>query len=297
MFTHLLITTVMLTGTIPNLVTAAAVTQPTSPTPDATGDASAHFASEVSRRLADGWSLGVVDVLDDGSELTLEITLVARNRAEQLALVFDGDGQSVLAYVHTRVKVPSERRVYRFRDELVTALSGGAITGLQVECGSYYIEGRGGGASVDPYDYYVVTKRAKGAAAQKLFARSIAGAIEDDLRLAGVVPVRGGVDVVMFNGSEEIVHAEVDGDGRITAVEVRWSPSAYTAWERTYTNEHALAKALRSARTVESLAFDEGGDGREPRLTVGFAGGAEYVVDVADFAIDEDDMEDFGCPC
>ncbi len=61
-----------------------------------------------------------------------------------------------------------------------------------------------------------------------------------------------------------------------------------------YTNEPALADALRKGRAIEAFRSEEGGASAEPTLTLQLADG-EFVVDMADFAIDEDDMEDFGC--
>ncbi len=254
------------------------------------------FSAAAADRLAAGWNIGVVDVLDDGTELHLELTLVDGERAERLVLSFDADGETPLAFARKPAELPAETRIYRTRGDLAMVLGGGEVTTLYAECGSYFLEGQGGGASVDPFDYYVVAKSAKGADARRVLARILAAALEDDMSLTGVLPVAGGVDLVLFNGSEEIVHTEVDEHGRVTAVELRWSPSAYQSWETRYTNESALVRALRKGRTVEAVSFEEGGARAEPTLTLQLADG-EFVVDMADFAIDEDDMEDFGCGC
>src|SRR5690606_27289435 len=122
----------------------------------------------------------------------------------------------------------------------------------QPECGGFFLEGADGGAVVDPYDYYVVASRARGVRARKLVARALASAIDDGLALSAIARAddapRGAaaaVDLVMFDGHEEILHVGLDPRGAVVAAEVRWSPVPYHGGARRYAAGRPLARALR----------------------------------------------------
>lgn len=260
----------------------------------------AAFASDASARLAEGWRVAVVDVLDHGDALHFELTLSERDRAERFVLVFDGEGRRALRYQRREVAAPRERRIYRYEAELARVLGGGPVGSLQAECGSYFLEGAGGGASVDPYDYYEVVRTAKNAAARRLLARTLADSLDDDMRVTGILPsadvpagASSAIDIVLLDGGEDIVHVGLDDRGRVVYVELRWSPVPYTSWAMSYTRGHELAGSLRAGKAVVGLRYDA------EHLQLSMDTGATIDVAVADFAVDEDedDYELHGCPC
>jgi hypothetical protein len=263
---------------------------------------SAQFAAEATALVRAGARLAAVDVIDDGEGLTLELTLATDATADRLSLVFVGDGERASAYRRARVAVPGERRVYHYEAELVALLARGPVDALVAECGGYFVEGAGGGASAEPYDYHVVTGVARGAGAGRFVARELAAGLEHGMRLAGIEPSTeipagavAAVELVLVDGGQEIVHVGIDGDGRIVAAELRWSPVAFDAWGESYAGGERLARSLRKARAVSALRLEQRGD-EAPRLTVELTGGAAMVIDGATFEADDEEELDT-CPC
>jgi hypothetical protein len=260
------------------------------------------FATDVSDRHGAGAHLRMVDVVDDGAELSVELTLVDAAGAERFVLLFDRDGERAMAYRHGAVPVPTGKRVYRFESELFEILERGAVAHLIGECQGYFLEGRAGGVSIDPDDYFEVIAVARGRDARRFVARVLADDLEDGVELAGVLAAAdvptgavSAIDLLLFDGREEVLHVGLDGQSRVVAAELRWSPAAYASWAKSYPNGAALAEALRRARFVDRLDLEVPADG-EPRLRFGLPGAASYLLDTATFALAED-SEDVGCGC
>ncbi len=266
---------------------------PAAPEPATPGAA---FSAAVVERIDAGWRLAMIDVIDGGGELELEVVVAKARRAERLTLAFDADGDKPLAFRRHAIGAPREARVYDNGSELIGTLRRGALEALQAECGSYYVEGAGGGASVDPYDYHTVIAAARGDEAGALLRNAVAGALSEDAALAGVLPHARGYDLVFVDAGEQIVHVELDDANRVIGVDVRLSPMAYHAWARTYRDAGSLGRALRTVKRVDSVRELRSDAGGEPRYELRLDGGATFVLDVADFEI-PDDLEDFGCGC
>jgi|GEM_PF-4101663 len=263
----------------------------------------AAFARAVTGAIDRGFELAAVDAVAVDDRYRLDVTVAKRRVARRFTLELDRDGERPVAFRARRVDRPAERRVYRFADDLLALVRGGAVTSLSAECGSFFAEGPAGGSAVDPFDYYVVERSARGRAAGRLVAQAIGDRLEDGVRLAALLPsgdVPAGaaraLDLAFVKGGEDIVHVGVDHNGRIVAAEVRYSPAAYDAWAATYRNAGDLRRAVRAAGAVRALEFD-GRDGGEPRLTLRLRGGKVFIIDATDFAADDDGDETIACGC
>lgn len=278
---------------------AVAETEPRPRAEPAPGQA---FARAVARFADDGFAVATVAAAAVDDRYRLDVTMARGRRARRLSIQFDRDGQRPVSFRSRRVDVPDERRVYRFADELVALARGGAVSSLSAECGSFFAEGPAGGAAVDPFDYYVVERAARGAAAERLVAQAIGDRLADGYRLAALLPsgdVPAGatraVDIAFVRGGEDVVRIGVGDDGRVVAAELRYSPAAYDAWAAGYRDAPRLRRAVRRAGAVRALEL-ESREGGEPRLTLRLRGGDAFVIDAADFEVDDAD-ETIACGC
>ncbi len=260
------------------------------------------FARAVAGQADRGFRVAGVDAATDGAQHRLEVVMARGRQGTRHVLEFGRQGHQTVAYRRSDVAAPTERRVYRFETELLALARGGAITSMQAECGSFFVEGPGGGSSVDPFDYYLVERSARGRAAQRLVAQAMGDRLEDGMRLAALLPSadvpRGAthaVDIAFIKGGEDVVHIGMDASGRIVSAEVRYSPAAFDAWAGVYRDAPRLERKLRDARSVRAIDFDDR-DGGEPRLTLRLRGGEVFVIDGGDFELDDEDLS-YACGC
>jgi hypothetical protein len=260
-------------------------------------DAAARFADAVSRARKAGAHLHQLEVVRDSDEIHLELVLGRGASNWRYRLRFDQDGRRALAYERTPVSASGERRIYRGANRLFALLARGPVRAVEAECRSYYIAGQHGGFTLDPYDYYVVEDRARGAAARSLLARSLAGALESGMLLTAVEASAREVDLVLLQEGEEIIHIEIDRGGTVEAVELRRAPAAYARPGQVYPDGATLARRLGHRAGVHRLRVVGRSGQAGSHLVMELVGGDEIPLDLGAFVADEDALELMHCPC
>jgi hypothetical protein len=254
-----------------------------------------------------GWSLARVDHQDDvggvAGAVATSLTLVdaGRTRAVQLELVFAGYGEQLAGYTRVSVAVPAERRVYEHQDALFDALAHGAVQRLYDECGSQVLALVDGDAELGEWDWYVVERRVEGKPAGAALAHELRTRLRAGAHVADVQETPGGLGFVLVDdarssgadddrsaSSTTVIDVRLDAAGKIAAVEVRESPSSWSAGK--LATEARLARALRG-RSISRVSLSMRED--TTRIRFDFDRGKGYVLDLADLVFEDGE----GCGC
>jgi len=220
----------------------------------------------------------------------------------RLELTFGADGQQLTGYTRTSVPVPAERRVYEHQDALFDGLAHGAVQYLYDECGSYVLGLVDGDADLGEWDWYVVERRVDGKQAGTVLAQELRSRLRAGARLADVHETSAGVGFVLVDdvratsggapgettSGTTVIDVHLDAVGHVVAVEVRDSPSAWSAGK--LSSEGRLTRALRG-RSVSRVSLSMQEDSTRVRLD--FTRGKGYVLDLADLVYEDDE----GCGC
>lgn len=262
------------------------------------------FARAVTRRARDGWHIRDLDVaLEDDGDMALSLTLASRKAARRFTLTLADDGSRVTGYSNTSARTPRERRIYPIEAELFRLLASEVPSGVDYECGSFFLGGLETGLAIDPMDYHVVEDRQAGWAAPSTLASALASSLDSGLDLVSIeesesegpgATTRRAIEFSFAGQNDEnsrpknetrsrIIHVELDPRDRVVAVEIRRVPHV-SPWQ-VYSRGAQLRRSLESRAAISRITM--AGDDAGSVILDG-----KLVIDMADFAVG-----DIECPC
>jgi hypothetical protein len=228
------------------------------------------FAAGVLERAYAGWHIGSVAFRYPGTqELEVEVIMVdaARTQAQAFQWIIPEDEQGRGSHHVMRAEVPGERRVYSGEKAFFDLLASDPPVTVEVQSGGLWqFRGRRASATLGQEHYHVVVRHVGGDKAPALLATALTTALDQDGTLIAVQassPSYGqssgfsSVDFVVQGHQLQVIHALLDAQGRVMAVQLR-RPGALELYD-VYSQNNQLLDSLRAAKSVQRMRVNRSG--------------------------------------